>query len=157
MMQQVVQDGPIPQEVFAKKHSHCNHAILTKQLFYNSSRTLHHPAGLGECNFGDCYAHAAHTPTSITIQSWSIPKSAIRVLLSSLQTMQYGLKTRFGKSEECYEGTDSSPTFGLGQGSGASPPAFIALSSLTINSYCPMDMVQKFPHPILVACFTSVL
>jgi hypothetical protein len=156
-MQQAVQDGHIPQEVFAKKHSHCNHAFLTKQFFCDSSHTLHHPAGLGECNFGDFHDHVAHPPTTIALQSWGIPKCTIKVLLSSMQTMQYILRTGFGKSEECYEGTDSSPTFGLGQGSGASPPAFIALSSLTINSYCPMDMVQKFPHPILVACFTSVL
>jgi hypothetical protein len=145
MMQQVVQDGHIPQEVFAKTHSHCDHAILTKQLFYNSSRTLHHPAGLGECNFGDCYAHAAHTPTSITIQSWSIPKSAIRVLLSLMQTMQYILKTGFGKSEECYGGTESILNSGLGQGSRASPLMFIALNSLLINSYHWMGHGAKIP------------
>jgi hypothetical protein len=62
-----------------------------------------------------------------------------------MQTMQYGLKTRFGKSEECYGGTDSSPNSGLGQGSGASPPAFMALSSLIINSYRQRDMVLKSP------------
>jgi hypothetical protein len=93
MMQQAVQDGHIPQEIFAKKHSHCNQAVLTKQFFCNSSGSLHHPAGLGEYNFGDCYAHATHPPTSMTLRSWVIPKSTIRVLLSSMQTMQYVLKT----------------------------------------------------------------
>jgi hypothetical protein len=127
MMQQAVQDGRISQEVFTKKHSHCNHAVLAKQFFCDSSCTLHHPAGLGECDFGDSYDCAAHTPTSIALQSWGILKSAIRVLLSSMQTTQYVLKTGFGESEECYGGTESSPNSGLGQGSGASPPAFIAL------------------------------
>jgi hypothetical protein len=143
MMQQAVRDGLLPQEVFAKKHSHCHHAVLTKQFFCNSSHTLHHPKGLGECNFGDCYDRAAHPPTSIALQSWGIPKSAIRVLLSSIQTMQYVLKTGFGKSEESYSGTESSPNSGLGQGSGASPPAFTALSSLIINSYCQMGHSTK--------------
>jgi hypothetical protein len=157
MMQQAVQDGHIPQEVYAKKHSCCNHAVLTKQFFCDSSRILHHLAGLGECNFGDCYDCAAHTPTSIALQSWSIPKSAIRVLLSSRQTMQYVLKTGFGNSEECYGGTNSSPNSGLGQGSGASPPAFIALSSLIINSYRWMGHGAKksfilFCLPVLPQC-----
>ncbi len=59
MMQQAILDGHIPQECFAKKHSHCNNAVLTKQFFCDSSWLLHHPAGLGECNFGDCYDWAA--------------------------------------------------------------------------------------------------
>ncbi len=45
-------------------------------------------------------------PTSIALQSWGILKSTIRVLLSSMQTMQYVLKTGFGMSEEFYGGTE---------------------------------------------------
>ena len=135
MMHQAIADGSIPQECFAKKYSHCDHAVLTKQFFCNSSRVLHHPAGLGECDFGDCYDRAAHPPTSIALQSWGIPKPAIRVLLSTMQTMQYVLKTGFGESSESYGGTVASPLSGLGQGSGASPPAFMALSALIVNAY----------------------
>ena len=118
-----------------KKYSHCNHAVLTKQFFCDSSRVLHHPAGLGECEFGDCYDQAAHPPTSIALQSWGIPKPAIRVLLNTMQTMQYVLKTGFGESTETYGGTADAPNSGLGQGSGASPPGFLALSSLIVNAY----------------------
>jgi hypothetical protein len=82
MIQQAVQEGRIPQECFAKKHSHC--VVLTKQFFCNSSQSLHHPAGLRECNFRDCYDQAAHPPTSITLQSWGIPTTGIRVLLLPL-------------------------------------------------------------------------
>ncbi len=135
MMQQALQDGHIPQECFTKKHCHCNYVVLIKQFFCNSSRSLHHPASLGECNFGDCYDRAAHPPMSIALQSWGIPKTVIWLLLSSMQTMQYELKTVFGKSAESYGGTSSSPNSGLGQGSGASPPAFLALSSLIVNAY----------------------
>ncbi len=85
MMKQAGQEGCIPQECFAKKHSHCNYALLTKQFFCDSSRSLHYPAGLGECNFRDCYDRAAHPPTSIALQSWGIPASAIRILLTSMQ------------------------------------------------------------------------
>jgi hypothetical protein len=138
MMQQAIQEGSIPQECFAKKNSHCNHANLTKQFFCNSSRVLHHPASLVVCNFGDCYDRAAHAPTSIALQSWGIPKLAIRVLLTSLQTMQYFLKTGFGESTGSYGGTTQSPNSGLGQGSDASPPGFLALSSLIVNAYHQM-------------------
>jgi hypothetical protein len=49
--------------------------------------------------------------------------------------MQYILKTGFGKSSESYGGTQTSPNLGLGQGSSASPPGFLALSSLIVNVY----------------------
>ena len=121
--------------MFCKKAQHCDHAVLTKQFFCDSSRVLHHPAGLGECDFGDCYNRAAHPPTSMALQSWGIPTTAIRILLSTMRTMQYALKTGFGKSAESYGGTDASPNSGLGQGSGASPPGFMALSLLIVNAY----------------------
>ncbi len=54
MMQQAIHAGTIPQECFAKKNSHCNYAVLTKQFFCNSSQIWHHPVGLGGCTFGDC-------------------------------------------------------------------------------------------------------
>jgi hypothetical protein len=49
-----------------------------------------------------------------------------------MRTMQYVLKTGFGESTETYGGTNTSPNSGLGQGSGASPPGFMALSSLIV-------------------------
>jgi hypothetical protein len=128
----------ISQECFAKKNSYCNHAVLTKLFFCDSSQVLHHPAGMVECDFGDCYDHTAHPPTSIALQSWGIPKLTIRVLLTSMQTMQYVLKTSFGESTESYGGTAHSPNSGLGQGNGASPPGFLALSSLIVNAYQQM-------------------
>jgi hypothetical protein len=72
---------------------------------------------------------------SIVLLSWGILKTAIQLLLSFMQTMQYVLRTGFGESAESYSGTSLSPNSGLGQGSGASPPAFLALSSLNVNAY----------------------
>jgi hypothetical protein len=137
-MHQAIWDGSIPQECFAKKNSHCNNAVLTKQFFCDSFCSLHHPAGLGECDFGDCYGCATHPPTSIKLQSWVIPQSAVPVLLSSMRTMQYVLKTGFGESSESFGGTALSPNLGLRQGSRASPPAFMAFSSLIVNAYWQM-------------------
>jgi hypothetical protein len=45
--------------------------------------------------------------------------TAIRVLLTSMQTMQYVLKMDFGESAGSYGGTVASPNLGLGQGSRA--------------------------------------
>jgi hypothetical protein len=52
-----------------------------------------------------------------------------------MQTIQYVLKTGFGESADSFGGTTKSPNSGLGQGSGVSPPAFMALSSLIVRAY----------------------
>jgi hypothetical protein len=52
-----------------------------------------------------------------------------------MQTVQYFLKRGFGKSKGSYGGTVLQPNSGLRQGSGASPPGFMALSSLIVNAY----------------------
>jgi hypothetical protein len=52
-----------------------------------------------------------------------------------MQVMQYFLKTGFGESSESYGGTSDSPNSGLDQGSGASPPGFLALSLLSVNAF----------------------
>ncbi len=135
MMQQAIHAGAISQECFAKKNSHCNYAVLTKQFFCDSSRVCHHPVDLGDCNFGNCYVRAAHPPTSIALCSWGIPVTAIQVLLTLMQVMQYFLRTGFGESSESFSGTPTNPNSGLGQGSGRSPPGFLALSSLIVNAY----------------------
>ncbi len=96
---------------------------------------LHYSAGLAECDFGDCYNRAAHPPTGIALQCWGIPKPAIQVLLNTVQTMQYVLKTGFRMSTKRYGGTVDAPNSGLSQGSSTSPPGFPALSSLIVNAY----------------------
>jgi hypothetical protein len=66
--------------------------------------------------------------------------------------MQYTLKTRFGMSEESFGRTASQPNLGLGQGSVASPPAFMALSSL---SQCLPTYGSRRSYLFVV--FTSVV
>jgi hypothetical protein len=71
----------------------------------------------------------------------------------SMQTMQYVLKTGFGKSTETYDGTTILPNSGLGQGSGASPPGFMALSLLIVNAYRRMGHSAKIMSSYLARLF----
>jgi hypothetical protein len=57
--------------------------------------------------------------------------------------MQYLLKTGFGESMESYGSFANSPISGLGQVSGASPPAFMALSSLIVTLTVGWGTEQK--------------
>lgn len=52
----------------------------------------------------------------------------------ALRTMQYSVKTQFGVSEESYSGTTAEPLIGAGQGSGASPSAWLSLVVIIVNT-----------------------
>jgi hypothetical protein len=64
-----------------------------------------------------------------------IPVSATQVFLTTMQVMQYFLKTVLEELSESYGGTTDHPNSGLEQGSWASPLGFLALSSLIVNAY----------------------
>jgi hypothetical protein len=52
--------------------------------------------------------------------------------------MEYSVKTMFGSSLAKYSGTSDEPLFGTGQGSGASPAAWLSLVVVLMNT---MDRV----------------
>jgi hypothetical protein len=59
----------------------------------------------------------------------------VAMMLSVLQTMKWYLKTAFGQSVTAFCGTPDDPLMGFGQGNGASPPGFLAVSTLFIEVY----------------------
>jgi hypothetical protein len=86
----------IPVECFAKKGSNCINAVMTKIMFCDESRTHHHPICIGGNDFADCYDRMAHPPASIALQSFGLPRPAIRVLLIAMQTANYAILLTHG-------------------------------------------------------------
>ena len=125
----------IPEENFAKKGSSCNDAVMTKRMFTDHSRILHHPAAVGGSDWGDCYNRAAHPAASLAFRSWGISKAECIVLHTAIRTMHYYLRTGFGESKEMYGRTESDPFQVFSQGNCVSPPGFSALSALVVNVY----------------------
>ena len=74
----------IPEEHIGKKGSHCYNAHMVKTFYCDASRVLHHPAALGEEDFGDCYDRAAHPITSLSVQAWGVPPLGCRLLFHLL-------------------------------------------------------------------------
>jgi hypothetical protein len=93
MMQHASKHDAIPEEMFAKKGSQCTDAIMCKKVFADISKVQHHPTGIGGTDLGDCSDSRDHPPTSLGMQAVEIPINAIKVLLVSLEVMQFCLKT----------------------------------------------------------------
>ncbi len=122
----------IPDKIFSKKGSHCDGTAMCKTFFCEGSRTLHHPAGMGEEDFGDCYDRVATAPCSLLMQAWGAPVSSCCVLFKALMVMRFCLRTGFGESDETYGESEDDPIVGLGQGNYMAPPGFISLSSMIV-------------------------
>jgi hypothetical protein len=125
----------IPIECFAKKGSNCINVVMTKIMFCDESHTHHHPTCIGGNNFGNCYDRITHPPASIALQSFGVPRSAIRVLLLAMQMMRFFLQIGYGESDRSYGDSTEDRTLGLGQGNATAGPGFLAISAQIVNAY----------------------
>ena len=125
----------IPGECFSKRGSNCISAVMTKIFICNESRIHHHDAVLEGCDFSDCYDRIAHNVAGVSLRAWGVPQPAINILLETMETMRFFLRTGFGESKQSYGGTHEERLAGYGQGNAASGPGFTALSALIVNAY----------------------
>lgn len=81
------------------------------------------------------------------------------MLLIALQTMQFCLRTGFGESEASFGGSKENPLAGSGQGSGAAPAAFSAISALVVNAYRRMGNGAKLTssYTARMFCLAAVM
>jgi hypothetical protein len=108
---------------------------MTKIFISGKSRMhLHGPYNAGN-NFGDCYDRAAHPIAAISLQSLGVPQPAINVLLETMETMKFYLRTGFGESKTSYGGTHEEWLAGYGQGNATAGPGLTAMSLLIVNTY----------------------
>ena len=85
----------IPDDLFGKKGRHC----IEKAIVSHVSKVMHHPISITVNDFGDCYDRSARTIQSVALRAHEIPSAAVRMMLTSLKTMQFFLRTGFGELE----------------------------------------------------------
>jgi hypothetical protein len=71
---------------------------------------------------------------------WYVRTESVRIHAETLEKMKYTVKTNYGVSADTYSGTPDAPLFGTGQGSGASPAAWLSLVVTIMNT---MEKVIK--------------
>jgi hypothetical protein len=130
-----LENNLIPVECFSKKGSNCIHAVMTKTFICNESRIHHHNACLVGNNFSNCYDRMAHPMAAISLKCFSIPQQAINLLLETMETMRFFLRTGFGESKTSYRGIHEQQLAGYGQGNAAAGPGFTAMRLLIVNAY----------------------
>ena len=124
---------PIEQGATAGKTT--TDSAMLKQLFFDQSNILHAMSAVSSNDAANCYDAVNHAAGSFALQAMHVPIQMIKCYLLCIQTMRFFLKTGFGLAETSYGGTKDKPYMGLTQGSGASPAAWTAISTLIVSAY----------------------
>ena len=121
------QHGSIP------RRSAINPIMLT-QLTTDLCRILKHDYARFDNDASACYDRIIIALAMLAARKCGMPIHAIRTHADALFFMRYAVKTIYGISEETYQGTVFEPLFGTGQGSGASPSAWLTLVVILLQT-----------------------
>ena len=108
--------------------------VLLKQLSYDLSRQSHTNLATFDNDASACYDRIIMALAMLAARRLRMPRNAVQTHAEALRMMRYYVKTVHGISEDCYKGTVFEPLFGTGQGSGASPAAWLTLISILLNT-----------------------
>lgn len=107
---------------------------ILKRLTYDLSRILRSNLGTFDNDAKSCYDRIINSIAMIAAQRLGMSAEAIAVHAGVLWAMQYSIKTMYGVSEGYYQSTKDATLFGTGQGSGASPAAWLTISIVLLSS-----------------------
>ena len=102
------ENGLVPKEIYSKKGKTPEDAILQQVLVYNTTRQLRRPLLMGSVDTTQCYNRIAHMVASLTLQAYKVRQTSLASMLTPIQSMEYYLRTGFGKSTT-YSGGKEDP------------------------------------------------
>ncbi len=123
-------------------------AVMLKRVTYDLTRILCSNLGTFHNDAKSCYDRIVNSLAMVTARRLGMPVSAVRTHSDVLARMKYTIKTAFGVSEKFICSTESAFLFGTGQGSGASPAAWLTISVVLLAALrilAPKGM--KFSNP----------
>lgn len=114
--------------------------ILLTQLTNDNCRILKKNMARFDNDASACFDRIIVPLAMLAARRCGMSDASVKIHAHTLENMKYTVKTQYGISEGHYTGTKSEPLFGTGQGSGASPAAWLSLVVLIMNT---MDKVIK--------------
>jgi hypothetical protein len=137
--------------------------VMLTQLTTDLCRLLKHNLARFDNDASACYDRIIVALAMLAARRCGMPNNAIRVHAEALQFMKYTVKTVYGISDDTYQGTVFEPLFGTGQGSGASPSAWLTLVVILLHTldrlipdrinFTPLDNSRS--HSRLVDAFVD--
>ena len=103
---------------------------LNKRLSYDIMRQMKTAGALCSNDAKSCYDRILHSVASLCLRRLGLPEEAIVCMFSTLQNLEHTVRTVYGNSEKSYGGhLWLVPLHGIGQGNGAGPMLWAAVST----------------------------
>ena len=109
-------------------------SILLTQLTNDNCRILRYNMARFDNDASACFDRIIVPLAMLAARRCGMSDAAVRIHAETLANMEYSVKTIYGVSEGTYRGSTKEPLFGTGQGSGASPAAWLLLVVLLMNT-----------------------
>ena len=111
MMANARENNLLEPEIFAVAGRSAPDATMAKVAFTDINRAQHRNHAVASVDLGQCYDSVAHGACSIALQAFGVPTKAVCLMLLTLQTMNFWLKTAYGEANELFGGTTSDPCY----------------------------------------------
>jgi hypothetical protein len=161
MIQRAVTLKILPDEAYGgvpgRRASTCS---LNKILALDILRIERRPAAVCSNDAKSCYDRIVHTVASLCMQRLGVNEHACFTMFATLQALQHHVRTAFGETANGY-GALGIPLHGVGQGNGAGPAIWLAITMPLIAMLRKAGFGLQVVTPIsqetaTLACFAYV-
>ena len=167
MLDNVRQNGFMPEEIYSERGKMADDGSLAKVLFYDIVRQSRTAAAIASIDAANCYDSIAHAIASLVFQAFGVPEGAIESMLTAIEEMKYFLRTAYGDSKEFAGSTIEVKYQGLCQGNGAAPAGWAVISITIIGAHkrkghggyfvCPISKLEGHLAAILFVDDTDLI
>ena len=116
-----------------KKHQAIDLA-LSKTLVWDQLILRRQPAGWVLNDAKSCFDRVVHWVAQVALRRFGIPWATVDMMFRTLQVSTHRVRTGFGDSSRVFSPPSEYPFQGCGQGNGAGPTIWVAISSILIDT-----------------------
>eukprot|EP00978_Attheya_sp_CCMP212_P004253 scaffold9334_cov78-Attheya_sp.AAC.3 len=113
----------------SRKHRQAIETSLNTKLVCDIHCQKRLPGASASVDAAQCYDRMVHSFVSLMCQSIGMPQATIIAMLTTIQEMQFHLRTAYGDSQQYYGGKMRIPFQGTCQGNGAGPAIWLVVVS----------------------------
>jgi len=120
-----------PEQFGSRKFKTMIHQCLNKQLFYDFQQFTRSPAALCSNDTKSCYDRITLLAAALCLCRLGASKSMVSSMITTIHEMEHHIHTTYGDSKISASCSSwQAPTAGIGQGNGAGPHIWAAVSTL---------------------------
>ena len=109
-----IENDTLPQEFFAIKGRSAKEAILARTLWCDTNRLQHRSFAVVSADLSQCFDLINHPQCSLAFQAFGCPINPIKIMLLTLQTMNFWIRSAYGDASTPFGGTAEKPLMGMG-------------------------------------------